>query len=73
VLPLTLLAPEVVEAILGKRQPEGMALPALMEPFPVGWVRQLRGCADRSARSHSIDTVAAANILLDRAYPLHAV
>jgi hypothetical protein len=36
-LNLTLLAPEVVEAVLEGRQPEGMALPQLMEPFPVKW------------------------------------
>jgi hypothetical protein len=36
-LRLTLLAPDIVEAILDGRQPEGMTLPALMEPFPVEW------------------------------------
>jgi hypothetical protein len=40
VLRLTLLAPDIVEAILDGRQPEGMTLPALMEPFPVEWSRQ---------------------------------
>jgi hypothetical protein len=39
-LRLTLLAPDIVEAILDGRQPEGMTLPALMEPFPVEWERQ---------------------------------
>lgn len=38
-LRLTLLAPDMVEAILDGRQPEGMTLPALMEPFPVEWRR----------------------------------
>ncbi len=39
-LRLTLLAPEMVEAILDRRQPEGVTLPGLMEPFPVEWERQ---------------------------------
>jgi hypothetical protein len=39
-LRLTLLAPDIVEAILDGRQPEAMTLPGLMEPFPVEWVRQ---------------------------------
>ena len=40
VLRLTLLAPDIVEAILDGRQPAGMTLPALMEPFPVVWSLQ---------------------------------
>ncbi|WP_270934340.1 hypothetical protein [Falsiroseomonas oryzae] len=47
VLRLTLLAPDIVEAILGGRQPEGMTLPGLMKPFPVEWKGQ-RSCFDRS-------------------------
>ena len=43
VLRLTLLAPEMVEAILDGRQPKGMTLPALLEPFPVEWMQQT-GC-----------------------------
>ena len=39
-LRLTLLAPGIVEAILDGRQMEGMTLPGLMEPFPVGWNQQ---------------------------------
>ena len=39
-LRLTLLAPDIVEAILDGRQPEGMTLPVLMEPLPVEWERQ---------------------------------
>jgi hypothetical protein len=40
VLRLTLLAPDIVEAILDGRQPEGMTLPKLMRPFPIEWQRQ---------------------------------
>ena len=43
VLRLTLLAPDIVEAILDGRQPERMTLPRLMKPFPVGWDQQTRG------------------------------
>jgi hypothetical protein len=39
-LRLTLLSPDIVEEILDGRQPEGMTLPSLMEPFPVEWERQ---------------------------------
>lgn len=39
-LRLTLLAPDIVDAILNGRQPEPMTLPALMEPFPIEWARQ---------------------------------
>jgi hypothetical protein len=42
VLRLTLLAPQIVEAILDGKQPEGMTLPGLIEPFPVEWNDQLR-------------------------------
>ena len=37
VLRLTLLAPEIVEAILDGRQAPGMTLPVLMRPFPAEW------------------------------------
>ncbi len=37
VLRLTLLAPDVVKAILDGRQPEGMTLPILMEGVAVVW------------------------------------
>jgi hypothetical protein len=40
ILRLTLLAPDIVEAILDGRQPERVTLPALMEPFPVAWESQ---------------------------------
>ena len=40
VLRLTLLAPEIVEAILDGEQPEEVTLPGLMKGFPVEWERQ---------------------------------
>ena len=40
VLRLTLLAPDIVEAILDGRQPARMQLDQLLAPFPVEWERQ---------------------------------
>ena len=40
VLRLTLLAPEIVEAILDGRQAEEVTLPGLMRGFPVEWEGQ---------------------------------
>jgi hypothetical protein len=40
VLRLTLLAPDIVEAILSGRQPTDMTLAVLMEPFAVEWTEQ---------------------------------
>jgi hypothetical protein len=40
ILQLTLLAPDIVEAVLDGRQPADLALPALLEPFPADWERQ---------------------------------
>jgi hypothetical protein len=40
ILRLTLLAPEIVEAILDGRQAAEMTLAALMKPFPVSWDEQ---------------------------------
>ena len=47
-LRLTLLAPEMVEAILDGRQPEGVTLPRLQEGVPVGWGEQRLGRASAS-------------------------
>lgn len=40
VLRLTLLAPDIVEAILDGRQPPGLQLDALLTSLPVEWHRQ---------------------------------
>ncbi len=50
-LRLTLLSPDIVEAILDGRQPEGMTLPGLMEPFPVEWEQQPRTDLDITRRT----------------------
>ena len=44
---LTLLAPEIVEAILEGKQPAAVTLRGLMEPFPVEWKRQREGLVGR--------------------------
>ena len=40
VLRLTLLAPDIVEAILDGRQPDGMRLEDLLDGFPMEWEGQ---------------------------------
>jgi hypothetical protein len=37
VLRMTLLAPEIVEAILAGKQPEGLTMARAMQPFPMDW------------------------------------
>jgi len=39
-LRLTLLAPDIVEAILNARASSSTALPVLLEPIPEGWANQ---------------------------------
>ncbi len=39
-LRMTLLAPDIVEAILDGRQPSAMTLAVLMAPFPMVWASQ---------------------------------
>jgi hypothetical protein len=55
-LPLTYLAPDLVEAILDSRQPTGLRLPEMLGNGPLGWDEQgsswgfCRCSADRSRR-----------------------
>jgi hypothetical protein len=49
-LRMTLLAPQIVEAILDGRQPTQMTLAALMRPLPRLWQEQVR--AHLQAREH---------------------
>jgi hypothetical protein len=39
-LRLTLLAPDIVEAILDGRQPTGLQMDALLKPLPLDWAEQ---------------------------------
>ena len=39
-LRMTLLSPEIVEAILAGRQPPGLTMATAMKPFPVAWEHQ---------------------------------
>ena len=49
VLRLSLLAPEIVEAILEGQQPTEITLASLLEPFPVAWVNQIQLFANEVA------------------------
>ena len=49
VLRLTLLAPDIVEEILGGRQPAEMTLAVLVRPFAVGWREQQAEMLGRSS------------------------
>ncbi|MFM8747237.1 MAG: hypothetical protein ACKOED_11310 [Aestuariivirga sp.] len=39
-LRITLLAPELVEAVLAGRQPPGLSMARAMQPFPLEWSQQ---------------------------------
>jgi hypothetical protein len=49
-LQLTLLAPDLVEAIVEGRQAEAITLPRLMEPLPTEWAQQRRWAAPSDQR-----------------------
>ena len=53
VLRLTLLAPDLVEAILDGRQPEEMRLEDLLNGFPVEWEEQRKSLAINSLFRYS--------------------
>jgi hypothetical protein len=48
-LRLTLLAPEIVQAILDGRAPDELTLPRLLEPFPILWAEQRKLLTDRGS------------------------
>jgi len=47
VLRLTLLAPDIVEAILDGRQPAVFELATLLKPFPIDWHEQRKAIRDK--------------------------
>jgi hypothetical protein len=49
VLRLTLLAPDIVEAILNGQQPLGLQLDDLLRPFPISWGEQRTEIIETSA------------------------
>ena len=51
VLRMTLLAPDIVEAILDGHQPHELTLAVLMRPLPLGWGEQR--CFELSSASAS--------------------
>jgi hypothetical protein len=51
VLRLTLLAPDIVEAVLAGRQPIGLQLDGLMRPFSVEWSEQRQKIVNQRAVS----------------------
>ena len=51
VLRLTLLAPDIVEAVLDGRQPEDVTLATAMAGVPVVWEQQIRENCERAAGS----------------------
>ena len=53
VLQLTLLAPDIVEAILDGRQPAELDLPRLLKPFPADWLEQTTALGSACAASRS--------------------
>jgi hypothetical protein len=53
-LRLTLLAPDIVEAILDGRQSGEVTLPRLLEPIPASWAEQSTELGDRRRSGASI-------------------
>ena len=53
-LRMTLLAPDIVEAILDGRQPAEMTLAVLMQPFAVAWEEQATSSRHVTAHNQAI-------------------
>jgi hypothetical protein len=66
ILRLTLLAPDIIEAILDGRQKANLGLPRLLDPFPLDWTEQRRvlsaiECPARRADGHDTGRACAAS------------
>lgn len=57
-LRLTLLAPDIVEAILDGRQPKGLGLSTLLAPFPAEWGQQRVHIGHRAGSRPSVTALA---------------
>ena len=55
ILRLTLLAPDIVEAILAGTQPVGLQLDVLLKPFPLEWEQQRAIICLRPMTGHTTD------------------
>ena len=53
-LRLTLLAPDIIEAILGGWQPANLQLEDLLKRRPVGWREQQADILGRSEQPHQV-------------------
>jgi hypothetical protein len=73
ILQLTLLAPDIVEAILDGQQPAGLGLPALTEPISIVWTEQHRAMTKAQDGAPSFGCVFRVNantaLSIDRARP----
>ena len=56
VLRMTLLAPEIVEAILAGTQPAGVTRAKVMKPFPMVWTNQ-RAQLSATILPHSLNSI----------------
>lgn len=64
-LPLTCLAPEIVEAILDGRQPKGLRLAELLGNGPLVWEEQRRRSSGAAAMRRTAEPSGAAGLLAD--------
>jgi hypothetical protein len=64
-LPLTCLAPDIVEAILDGRQPKGLRLAEMLGNGPLEWEEQRRRSSGAAAMHRPTETGVPAGLLAD--------